>query len=60
MSNHGTHLYDFQSCLICFNAINIRPFLNPVSREEVPDYYDIIKDPVDLRLLGTRIKDRFI
>lgn len=24
------------------------PFKDPVKREEVPDYYDIIKNPIDL------------
>lgn len=24
------------------------PFRDPVKREEVPDYYDIIKEPIDL------------
>ncbi len=28
------------------------PFKNPVKREEVPDYYDIIKDPIDLGVIG--------
>lgn len=24
------------------------PFKEPVKREEVPDYYDVIKNPIDL------------
>lgn len=24
------------------------PFKDPVKREEVPDYYDVIKNPIDL------------
>eukprot|EP01027_Heterolobosea_sp_BB2_P010303 GEZU01015136.1.p1 GENE.GEZU01015136.1~~GEZU01015136.1.p1 ORF type:complete len:694 (-),score=154.12 GEZU01015136.1:260-2341(-) len=31
------------------------PFLEPVSREEVPDYYDIIKDPIDLGTISKRL-----
>ena len=28
------------------------PFKEPVKREEVPDYYDIIKEPIDLSKIG--------
>jgi ribosomal protein S18 acetylase RimI-like enzyme/vacuolar-type H+-ATPase subunit H len=31
------------------------PFHVPVSREEVPDYYDVIKDPIDLELVEKRL-----
>lgn len=31
------------------------PFLVPVSREEVPDYYDVIKDPIDLETIEKRL-----
>lgn len=31
------------------------PFIEPVRKEEVPDYYEIIKDPIHLTLIGTRI-----
>ncbi|KAL6760054.1 chromatin remodeling complex WSTF-ISWI, large subunit [Haematococcus lacustris] len=34
------------------------PFLQPVTREEVPDYHDIIKDPVDLSLIARRLAGR--
>ena len=26
------------------------PFLEPVNKEDVPDYYDIIKDPIGLEI----------
>lgn len=34
------------------------PFLKPVSVAEVPDYYDHIKYPMDLKTMGERIKTR--
>jgi len=33
------------------------PFHQPVDKKEVPDYYDVIKDPVDLCLIEKRLKD---
>ncbi|KAM3966079.1 gcn5 acetyltransferase [Aphomia sociella] len=35
------------------------PFLKPVDKAEVPDYYDHIKYPMDLRTMGERIKARY-
>ncbi|KAL0037456.1 hypothetical protein WJX79_008831 [Trebouxia sp. C0005] len=34
------------------------PFLHAVTREEVPDYHDIIKDPMDLGLMEQRLKKK--
>ncbi|KAL6766384.1 HAT3 [Auxenochlorella protothecoides x Auxenochlorella symbiontica] len=34
------------------------PFLTPVSKEEVPDYYDVIKDPIDLTTIQERLASR--
>jgi histone acetyltransferase len=31
------------------------PFKEPVDAREVPDYYDIIKDPIDLRTISRRL-----
>ena len=31
------------------------PFKEPVDSKEVPDYYDIVKDPVDLSLIAQRL-----
>ncbi|KAF6023610.1 KAT2B [Bugula neritina] len=33
------------------------PFLEPVSAEEVPDYYEYIKYPMDLHTMWTRLKN---
>jgi histone acetyltransferase len=32
------------------------PFLTAVSREEVKDYYEVIKDPIDLGMMDARMK----
>lgn len=39
------------------NSEHSWPFLDPVSREEVPDYYNIIKDPGRLIVLRARCRD---
>eukprot|EP01094_Clydonella_sp_ATCC50884_P002880 TRINITY_DN12202_c0_g1_i2.p1 TRINITY_DN12202_c0_g1~~TRINITY_DN12202_c0_g1_i2.p1 ORF type:complete len:793 (+),score=237.86 TRINITY_DN12202_c0_g1_i2:135-2513(+) len=33
------------------------PFLEPVDRDEVPDYYVVIKDPIDLSLIEARLSE---
>ena len=35
------------------------PFLRPVEVEEAPDYYDYIKDPMDLKTMTERLKNRY-
>lgn len=35
------------------------PFHKPVDKSEVPDYYDHIKYPMDLRTMGERLKARY-
>ncbi|XP_041970116.1 histone acetyltransferase KAT2A [Aricia agestis] len=35
------------------------PFVKPVDKAEVPDYYDHIKYPMDLRTMGERLKARY-
>ncbi|XP_049945596.1 histone acetyltransferase KAT2A [Schistocerca serialis cubense] len=35
------------------------PFLKPVDKLEVPDYYDHIKYPMDLKTMGDRLKARY-
>lgn len=32
------------------------PFLNPVNKKEVPDYYDIIKHPLDFQIVKDRLQ----
>lgn len=33
------------------------PFLQPVNREEVPDYYDVIKEPMDLSTMEVKLEN---
>jgi histone acetyltransferase len=35
------------------------PFQDPVNPEDVPDYYDIIKEPMDLHTIGQRLHAGF-
>ena len=35
------------------------PFLNPVDRKAVPDYYDHIKFPMDLKTMTERLKSNY-
>jgi histone acetyltransferase len=32
------------------------PFKEPVDSRDVPDYYDIIKDPIDLKTMSKRVE----
>ncbi|MCD9646950.1 DeSI-like protein hag1 [Datura stramonium] len=32
------------------------PFKEPVDARDVPDYYDIIKDPIDLKTMSKRVE----
>ncbi|OWR41628.1 histone acetyltransferase KAT2A like protein [Danaus plexippus plexippus] len=41
------------------NHASAWPFLKPVDKTEVPDYYDHIKYPMDLRTMGERLKSRY-
>ncbi|KAJ3046126.1 Transcriptional activator spt7 [Rhizophlyctis rosea] len=34
-----------------------RPFLEPVSKREVPTYYDVIKNPMDLKTMGVKLRN---
>ena len=36
------------------------PFTDPVNPVQVPDYYDVVKDPVDLKLINERIKEKCV
>ncbi|KAF9804318.1 hypothetical protein SFRURICE_011933 [Spodoptera frugiperda] len=50
--------------LTCFkegvkNHTSAWPFLKPVDKAEVPDYYDHIKYPMDLRTMVDRLKARY-
>eukprot|EP00743_Colponemidia_sp_Colp-15_P005296 GILK01005695.1.p1 GENE.GILK01005695.1~~GILK01005695.1.p1 ORF type:complete len:432 (+),score=72.69 GILK01005695.1:47-1297(+) len=35
------------------------PFKEPVDRNEVPDYYDVIKDPIDLKTMESRLQSGY-
>lgn len=41
------------------NHCDAGPFKIPVDKEQVTDYYDIIKYPMDLRTIGERLKSRY-
>ena len=32
------------------------PFLEPVSKEDVPDYYDHIQDPIDIKSIEKKLQ----
>lgn len=32
------------------------PFIDPVNKDDVPDYYDVITDPVDIKLIEKKLK----
>lgn len=35
------------------------PFKEPVDARDVPDYYDIIKNPIDLKTMSKRVEEQF-
>lgn len=35
------------------------PFMESVNKDEVPDYYDIIKDPMDIKTIERNIQNNF-
>ncbi|WOL03146.1 histone acetyltransferase GCN5 [Canna indica] len=41
---------------LMFDHPDAWPFKEPVDAREVPDYYDIIKDPMDLRTMSKRLE----
>jgi histone acetyltransferase len=50
-------LRDFLRSMKAHEAI--WPFTDPVDPNEVPDYYDVIKNPIDLTTIGKRLDDGF-
>ncbi|XP_024018718.1 histone acetyltransferase GCN5 [Morus notabilis] len=52
------HLTAFMRSLIksMHDHVDAWPFKEPVDARDVPDYYDIIKDPMDLRTLSKRVE----
>lgn len=56
-----THfLYDFLYYVLCLLKAHPSawPFLEPVSLKEVPDYLEVVKIPMDMSLIGNKIKNR--
>jgi len=39
------------------NHIDVWPFLEPVNAEEVPDYYDVVKDPICMETIKDRVEN---
>lgn len=39
------------------NSTNAWPFLQPVNKDEVMDYYDVIKQPMDLSTMETKLEN---
>ncbi|PSC71001.1 Histone acetyltransferase GCN5 [Micractinium conductrix] len=54
------HLYAFMDLLLrrAKRHADARPFLVPVPAEDVPDYYTIIVDPMDLGTMEERLRSR--
>jgi N-acetylglutamate synthase-like GNAT family acetyltransferase len=50
-------LRDFLRSMKAHEAI--WPFTDPVDPNEVPDYYDVFKNPIDLTTIGKRLDDGF-
>ncbi|KAF4358095.1 hypothetical protein F8388_009378 [Cannabis sativa] len=61
--NGRKHLTAFMRSLVkasfkqsMHDHVDAWPFKEPVDARDVPDYYDIIKDPMDLRTLSKRVE----
>ncbi|XP_022771190.1 histone acetyltransferase GCN5-like isoform X2 [Durio zibethinus] len=52
------HLTGFMRSLLksMHDHVDAWPFKEPVDSRDVPDYYDIIKDPMDLKTLSKRVE----
>jgi len=37
-------------------ADHVYPFVHPVKKSEAPDYYDVIKEPMDLGTMGKKVR----
>jgi histone acetyltransferase len=55
------HLYNVMKQILtaCRNHQSSWPFLNPVDRHAVPDYYVIMKYPMDLKTITERLKANY-
>ncbi|KGN49523.1 histone acetyltransferase GCN5 isoform X1 [Cucumis sativus] len=52
------HLAAFMRSLLksMYDHVDAWPFKEPVDSRDVPDYYEIIKDPVDLKTMSKRVE----
>ncbi|KAJ4293930.1 histone acetyltransferase [Collariella sp. IMI 366227] len=54
---HGPHFNELRRFLYQVqNHKQAWPFINPVNREEVPDYYNVIEAPMDLSTMEERLE----
>jgi len=55
------HLYNVYKTILnaCRNHQSAWPFLNPVDRKSVPDYYEHIKFPMDMKTMNERLKANY-
>ncbi|KAL6210624.1 hypothetical protein ACLB2K_015856 [Fragaria x ananassa] len=56
--NAKKHLTAFMRALLksMHDHVDAWPFKEPVDARDVPDYYDIIKDPMDLKTMSKRVE----
>ncbi|KAH7385093.1 histone acetyltransferase GCN5-like protein [Cadophora sp. MPI-SDFR-AT-0126] len=59
---HGPHFNQLRRFLGAIQNHNQAwPFLNPVNRDEVPDYYNVITSPMDLSMVEEKLhQDRYL
>ncbi|KAL4604695.1 hypothetical protein ACB092_10G208500 [Castanea dentata] len=57
-ATHQKHLTAFMRSLLksLNDHVDAWPFKEPVDARDVPDYYDIIKDPMDLKTMSKRVE----
>ena len=44
---------------ILYICITAWPFVDPVNTDDLPDYLDIVKEPVDLSLIRSRLESDY-
>ncbi|KAI5917604.1 histone acetyltransferase GCN5 [Camillea tinctor] len=58
--HHGPHFHELRRFLYQIqNHKQAWPFLNPVNRDEVPDYYNVITSPMDLSTIEERLESDY-
>merc|ERR1719414_64348 len=55
------HLHNVMKTILnaCRNHTSSWPFLNPVDRKAVPDYYEHVKFPMDMKTMAERLKANY-